>query len=78
MRIDRKILSLAGAVILAGFAVFFQVSRELLIKYLGMDSSYWNDMMDAAIVFRIAASSIGIVVGVWMILIGFIPIYRTK
>ncbi len=66
-------LSLAGVLILTVSAFSFQTSYELLARYISMDSSYWNDVKDAQIVLRIAISALGIVFGVWAILIGLIP-----
>lgn len=73
MRVNRPILCLVGVIVLLVSAGFFQTSYELLMKYMGVGSSYWNDIKDAQIVLRIAVSSLGIVFGVWAILIGLIP-----
>ena len=42
------------------------------MKYIGMGSRYWDDIRDAQTVLHITLSSLGIVLGVWVILIDFI------
>ncbi len=73
MRAHRPMLCLAGAAMLLGSVFFFQISYTLLIEYMATVSSYKDDVQDSKLVFRIAVSSLGIVFGVWAIVIGLIP-----
>jgi hypothetical protein len=43
------------------------------MEYMATVSSYRDDVQDSKLVFRIAVSSLGIVFGVWAIVIGLIP-----
>ena len=73
MRVHRPMLCLAGAAMLLGSVFFFQISYTLLMEYMATDSSYKDDVQDSKLVFRIAVSSLGIVFGVWAIVIRLIP-----
>lgn len=73
MRVHRPMLCLAGSAMLLGSVFFFQISYALLMEYMATVSSYRDDVQDSKLVFRIAVSSLGIVFGVWAIVIGLIP-----